>query len=75
MSDNENLIKKCESEIESLQQILNDMDSLDLTVLDADTRDSVININKKVEQSCYDKINYFNQLICELKQSNGDTNV
>lgn len=72
MSDNERLIKRCESEIKSLQDIINEVDRLDVNSLDDDTRENMMIINESVKQSCTDRINTFNLLITELKRSNGD---
>lgn len=76
MSDNEKLIKKCEQEIMELQQIKPiDLTSADLSMYDADTREIILKCNDTMIKSINERIKIFQDMIKDLKQGDGDSDV
>ncbi len=72
MSDNEKLIKKCDTEIKKLQQIKPvNVDDLDLSWCDADTRDYINDIYNDLNKSVKARINQLSLIRDKLK-SDGD---
>ena len=69
---NEKLIKICERELLELEQIKPvNVDDLDLSMYDADTRETIINTADAMEKSINERIKYWKYLIADLKGDNG----
>lgn len=76
MSDNEKLIKKYEQEIMELQQMNPiDLTSADLSMYDADTREIILKCNDTMIKSINERIKIFQDMIKDLKQCDGDSDV
>ena len=71
MCDNEKLIKKCEKELQVLQQNRPvRLDDLDLSGYDDDFKETVINCVNTINKSYNERIKYWESLLNDLKGNN-----
>lgn len=69
---NEKLIKICESNLKELEQMKPvNVDDLDLSGYDADTRETIIKTYNTMDKTINEQIKYWKSMITDLKGDNG----